>query len=104
MHDILDKHGIAYDIEWQCSGQPFLTAAGRLTEVAQAAIEQVCGIKAELSTSGGTSDGRFIKAIAAELIELGPCNASIHQINENVLLEDIPRLSAIYEEMMRQLL
>ena len=104
VHDVLDKHGIAYDIEWQCSGQPFLTAAGRLTEVAQAAIEQVCGIKAELSTSGGTSDGRFIKAIAAELIELGPCNASIHQINENVLLEDIPRLSAIYEEMMRQLL
>ena len=104
VHDVLDKHGIAYDIEWQCSGQPFLTAAGRLTEVAQAAIEQVCGIKAELSTSGGTSDGRFIKAIAAELIELGPCNASIHQINENVLLADIPRLSAIYEEMMRQLL
>ena len=72
--------------------------------MAQAAIEKVCGIKAELSTSGGTSDGRFIKAIAAELIELGPCNASIHQINENVLLADIPRLSAIYEEMMRQLL
>ncbi|UOO81542.1 succinyl-diaminopimelate desuccinylase [Uruburuella testudinis] len=104
VHDILDKHGITYDIEWQCSGQPFLTSAGRLTEVAQAAIRQVCGVEAQLSTSGGTSDGRFIKAVAAELIELGPSNASIHQINENVLLEDIPKLSAIYEEMMRQLL
>ncbi len=104
VHDILDKHGITYDIEWQCSGQPFLTAAGPLTEVAQAAIRSVCGIEAELSTSGGTSDGRFIKAIAAELIELGPSNESIHQINENVLLDDIPKLSAIYQNMMQQLL
>lgn len=84
VHDVLDKHGIAYDIEWQCSGQPF-TAAGRLTEVAQAAIEKVCGIKAELSTSGGTSDGRFIKAIAAELIELGPCNARSTRLTKCVV-------------------
>lgn len=104
VHDILDKHGVAYDIEWQCSGQPFLTAAGKLTEVAQTAIEKVCGVQAELSTTGGTSDGRFIKAIAKELIELGSSNASIHQINENVLLADIPKLSAVYEEMIRQLL
>lgn len=104
VHDILDKHGVAYDLEWQCSGYPFLTTAGRLTEVAQTAIRNVCGINAELSTSGGTSDGRFIKTIAAELIELGPSNASIHQINENVLLDDIPKLSAIYQNMMQQLL
>ncbi|MDO5638429.1 MAG: succinyl-diaminopimelate desuccinylase [Neisseria sp.] len=104
VYDILDRHGLSYEIEWQCSGQPFLTAAGRLTEVAQTAIAEVCGIKAELSTSGGTSDGRFIKAIAAELIELGPSNASIHQINENVLLADIPKLSAVYEKMLQQLL
>lgn len=104
VHDILDKHGVAYDIEWQCSGQPFLTAAGKLTEVAQTAIQEVCGVKAALSTTGGTSDGRFIKAIANELIELGPSNATIHQLNENVLLADIPKLSAVYEKMLQQLL
>ncbi|MDO5059944.1 MAG: M20/M25/M40 family metallo-hydrolase, partial [Neisseria sp.] len=85
-------------------GQPFLTEAGRLTDIAREAVAKVCGIQTELSTSGGTSDGRFIKAIAAELIELGPSNASIHQINENVLLSDIPKLSAIYEEMLKALL
>ncbi|VEJ21611.1 succinyl-diaminopimelate desuccinylase [Neisseria animaloris] len=104
VHDILDNHGISYDLEWSCSGQPFLTEAGRLTDIAREAVAKVCGIQTELSTSGGTSDGRFIKAIAAELIELGPSNASIHQINENVLLSDIPKLSAIYEEMLKALL
>lgn len=104
VHDILDNHGVSYDLEWSCSGQPFLTEAGRLTDIAREAVAKVCGIQTELSTSGGTSDGRFIKAIAAELIELGPSNASIHQINENVLLSDIPKLSAIYEEMLKALL
>ncbi|QEY26732.1 succinyl-diaminopimelate desuccinylase [Neisseria zalophi] len=104
VHDILDNHGISYDLDWLLSGQPFLTEAGRLTEVARQAIAQVCGVEAELSTSGGTSDGRFIKAIASELIELGPSNASIHQVNENVALEDIPKLSAIYEAMLKDLL
>lgn len=104
VHDILDNHGVSYDLEWSCSGQPFLTKTGRLTDIAREAVAKVCGIQTELSTSGGTSDGRFIKAIAAELIELGPSNASIHQINENVLLSDIPKLSAIYEEMLQALL
>lgn len=104
VHAILDKHGVDYDLEWSCSGQPFLTEAGRLTQVAQAAAAEVCGIQTELSTSGGTSDGRFIKAVAKELIELGPSNASIHQINEHVLLEDIPKLSAVYEYMLAELL
>ncbi|OSI37198.1 succinyl-diaminopimelate desuccinylase [Neisseria dumasiana] len=104
VHDILDNHGVSYDLEWSCSGQPFLTEAGRLTDIAREAVAKVCGIQTELSTSGGTSDGRFIKAIAAELIELGPSNASIHQINENVLLSDIPKLSAVYEEMLKALL
>ena len=76
----------------------------RLTEIAQQAVAEVCGVTAELSTTGGTSDGRFIKAIAKELIELGPCNESIHQIDENVKLDDIPRLSAVYEQMLRRLL
>ncbi|STZ75482.1 succinyl-diaminopimelate desuccinylase [Bergeriella denitrificans] len=104
VHAILDKHGVAYGLQWACSGQPFLTQAGRLTDVARHAIQKVCGIDTELSTTGGTSDGRFIKAIAAELIELGPSNATIHQINENVLLADIPKLSAVYEAMLAELL
>ena len=104
VQDILDRCGVQYDLVWSCSGQPFLTQAGRLTDAARATIRQICGVEAELSTSGGTSDGRFIKAIAAELIELGPSNATIHQLNENVLLDDIPKLSAIYEGMMTELL
>ena len=104
VHAILDKHGVQYDLQWSCSGQPFLTQAGKLTDVAREAIAEICGIEAELSTTGGTSDGRFIKAIAKELIELGPSNATIHQINENVRLEDIPKLSAVYEGMLTRLL
>ena len=101
---VLDAHGLDYDLQWSLSGLPFLTEAGRLTEIAQQAVAEVCGVTAELSTTGGTSDGRFIKAIAKELIELGPCNESIHQIDENVKLDDIPRLSAVYEQMLRRLL
>lgn len=104
VHTILDKHGVQYDLQWSCSGQPFLTQAGKLTNVAREAIAEICGVEAELSTTGGTSDGRFIKAIAKELIELGPSNATIHQINENVRLEDIPKLSAVYESMLKRLL
>ena len=104
VHAILDKHGVQYDLQWSCSGQPFLTQAGKLTDVAREAVAEICGVEAELSTTGGTSDGRFIKAIAKELIELGPSNATIHQINENVRLEDIPKLSAVYEGMLMRLL
>lgn len=104
VHAVLEQHGLEYDLTWSLSGQPFLTEAGRLTEVAQQAIVEVCGVEAELSTSGGTSDGRFIKAIARELIELGPVNASIHQIDEHIELAAIPQLSAIYEAMLKRLL
>ena len=104
VHAILDKHGVQYDLQWSCSGQPFLTQAGKLTDVAREAIAEICGVEAELSTTGGTSDGRFIKAIAKELIELVPSNATIHQINENVRFEDIPKLSAVYEGMLKHLL
>lgn len=104
VHGILDRYGVDYDLVWSCSGRPFLTEAGKLTQTAQDAVAAVCGAEAVLSTSGGTSDGRFIKAVADELIELGPSNASIHQVDENVLLEDIPKLSAIYEHMLRALL
>lgn len=100
---VLAKHGVAYELQWSVSGQPFITEAGRLTEVAQIAIQAECGIQAELSTTGGTSDGRFIKAIARELIELGPINASIHQIDEHVNVADIEPLSNIYQHMLAQL-
>ncbi len=104
VHEILDKHGLQYDLDWSLSGNPFLTEAGQLTEVAQHAIGEICGIQAELSTTGGTSDGRFIKAIANELIELGFVNATIHQIDEHIELTDIDKLSAIYENMLIQLM
>ncbi len=100
---ILDQHELNYDLQWSLSGEPFLTTAGKLTDTAQAAIQSVCGINAELSTTGGTSDGRFIKAIASELIELGPVNATIHQIDECVNVTDIAQLSAIYEKMIKML-
>lgn len=98
---ILDQHELNYDLQWSLSGEPFLTTAGKLTDAAQAAILSVCGISTELSTTGGTSDGRFIKAIATELIELGPVNATIHQIDECVNVTDIAQLSAIYEKMIK---
>ena len=104
VHEILDKHGVKYDLAWQLSGNPFLTEAGVLTQAAQNAVHDICGISAELSTTGGTSDGRFIKAVARELIELGFVNATIHQIDEHIELADIDKLSAIYEHMIAQLL
>ena len=104
VHEILDAHGLNYTLDWSLSGQPFLTEAGRLTDSAKRAVRQVCGIDAALSTTGGTSDGRFIKAVARELIELGLVNATIHQVNENVELADIPKLSAIYQAMLADLL
>lgn len=100
VHEILDKHGLTYDLAWSLSGNPFLTEAGKLTEIAQAACTEICGVTPELSTTGGTSDGRFIKAIARELIELGFVNATIHQIDEYIELADIDKLSAVYEKMM----
>lgn len=98
---ILDQYDLNYDLQWSLSGDPFLTTAGKLTDAAQAAIQSVCGISTELSTTGGTSDGRFIKAIATELIELGPVNATIHQIDECVNVTDIAQLSAIYEKIIK---
>lgn len=103
VHQVLDRYGLSYELKWSLSGQPFLTKAGKLTHAAQNAIQSVCGIQAELSTTGGTSDGRFIKAIAKELIELGFSNATIHQINEHILLNDVDKLSRIYEHIIQQL-
>lgn len=101
---ILHKHKLDFDLEWKLSGLPFLTAKGALVEAAVAAISDVCGIESTLSTSGGTSDGRFIAPTGAQVVELGPVNATIHQVNECVKAEDLNLLSSIYESMLVRLL
>lgn len=104
LYAILDAQALDYTLDWDLSGEPFVTPQGKLTEAAQLAIKQHCGIKAQINTTGGTSDGRFIKVIAREVIELGVINASIHQIDEHVCLEDVESLSQIFESMLYMLL
>ncbi|MCG6967500.1 MAG: succinyl-diaminopimelate desuccinylase [Chromatiaceae bacterium] len=101
---ILDRHGLDYDIEWTLSGLPFLTPRGELVEAAQQAIRRVAGIDSELSTAGGTSDGRFIAPTGAQVLELGPLNATIHKIDECVGVTDLDSLSAMYEGILETLL
>ena len=101
---VLDRHCNDYLLEWTLSGKPFLTAAGALVDAAKAAIKEVTGLDTELSTSGGTSDGRFIAPTGAQVVELGPVNATIHKIDECVKAEDLDRLSEVYIATMKQLL
>lgn len=101
---ILDKHKLNYTAEWALSGQAFLTPNGQLVDAMQAAIKSVCGYETELSTSGGTSDGRFIAPTGSQVAELGPLNATIHQINECVDIEELDHLSGIYEQILLNLL
>ena len=100
---LLKKHGLDYAIEWNLSGMPFLTEAGSLVEAAQAAVRAVTGRATTLSTSGGTSDGRFIAPTGAQVIELGPVNATIHKVNERVSVQDLDSLSLIYEQILVEL-
>ncbi len=101
---ILDRHGIEYDLSWRLSGSPFLTKKGALLDAAHAAIEAVTGHKARNDTGGGTSDGRFIAPTGAQVIELGPSNATIHKVNEHVSIADLEPLSRIYEQILIKLL
>lgn len=101
--DALDRHGIQYEIDWVLGGMPFLTPRGDLVDVVQGAILDMQGIQTELSTTGGTSDGRFIAQICPQVIELGPPNASIHQINESVALSDVEALKNIYRRIFERL-
>jgi succinyl-diaminopimelate desuccinylase len=103
-HALLDRHGLEYTLSWTLGGQPFLTTPGTLTDAVSAAIESECGVKTTLSTTGGTSDGRFIATICPQVIELGPRNHSIHKIDEGVEAADIDRLSGIYRRVMDNLL
>ncbi|MGA1639864.1 MAG: succinyl-diaminopimelate desuccinylase [Steroidobacteraceae bacterium] len=100
---ILDRHRLRYTIEWKVAGLPFLTRAGQLIDAASAAIRELTGIEPELSTGGGTSDGRFIAPTGAEVVELGVVNRSIHKVDEEVRIADLETLSRIYERLMESL-
>ncbi|SDY59536.1 succinyl-diaminopimelate desuccinylase [Nitrosomonas sp. Nm33] len=104
VHEILDRHGLNYDLTWELSGKPYLTPKGELADALSAAIKNVTAIEPQLSTSGGTSDGRFIADICSQVVEFGPCNATIHKLNEYVEIEDIERLSEIYQLTLERLL
>ena len=103
VHEILDLHNLNYSIEWSHSGYPFLTPKGELVSACVEAIKKTKGIDTELSTSGGTSDGRFIAQEGTQVVELGPVNATIHQINESVLVQDLDDLSEIYYQVLRKI-
>jgi succinyl-diaminopimelate desuccinylase len=103
VHEILDLYNLDYSIEWSHSGYPFLTPKGALVSACVEAIKKTKGIDTELSTSGGTSDGRFIAQEGTQVVELGPVNATIHQINESVLVQDLDDLSEIYYQVLRNI-
>ena len=104
VESILDRHNLRYLIDWSLSGNPFLTPAGELVDATREAIKSVIGIDTELSTAGGTSDGRFIAPTGAQVIELGPCNATIHKIDECVKASELDELSEMYEKILESLL
>ena len=97
MESILDRHRVKYTLEWFLSGDPFFTPPGTLSDAVARAVRDVTGLTPSLSTGGGTSDGRFIAPTGAQVVELGVINASIHKVNEHVVVEDITRLQRIYE-------
>jgi len=104
VHEILDNHKIDFTLDWHHSGNPFLTPVGDLVSACVSAIEETKDITPELSTSGGTSDGRFIAKEGTQVVELGPVNATIHQINESILVKDLEDLSSIYTKVLTRIL
>jgi succinyl-diaminopimelate desuccinylase len=104
VHEILDNHKIDYTLDWHHSGNPFLTPVADLVSACVSAIEETKDITPELSTSGGTSDGRFIAKEGTQVVELGPVNATIHQINESILVKDLEDLSSIYTKVLTRIL
>jgi succinyl-diaminopimelate desuccinylase len=103
VQSVLDHHALEYDLKWTLGGIPFLTPEAELVQVVKVAIKEVCGIDTQLSTTGGTSDGRFISTICPQVIELGPPNATIHKINESIRIEDLHSLAQIYERVLHKL-
>ena len=104
VHAILDRHGLRYDLSWRLSGAPFLTNGRELIEATQAAVRDILGREARPDTGGGTSDGRFVAPTGAQVVELGPLNGTIHKIDECIPVEDIDRLSTVYERILINLL
>jgi succinyl-diaminopimelate desuccinylase len=104
VHAVLDKHGLQYDLDWALSGNPVLTPRGELVQTICTAIHEVTGVGADISTTGGTSDGRFIAAICPQVIEFGPINQSIHKLDEHVAIADIEPLHRIYLRALEKLL
>lgn len=102
--EILDRHGLDYELTWTLGGRPFLTPSGKLVNALSHAIQSVAGLTPTLSTAGGTSDGRFIADVCDEIAEFGPINATIHQLNEFVAIDDIARLHNVYLRTMENLL
>jgi len=103
-YEVLDRHGLDCEIDWHLSGKPFITGRGQLVGALSAAIRDTVGVDTELSTTGGTSDGRFIAEICSEVVEFGPVNASIHQVNECIAVDAIEPLSVVYERTLQALL
>ena len=101
--EMLAKHQLNYNLNWNCSGQPFITEPGSLTAAASESIQELCGIETQLSTSGGTSDGRFIAPTGAQVIELGVTNATIHQIDERIACEEIEISHTLYKRILEKL-
>lgn len=101
VHAVLDRHGLDYEVSWTISGQPFLTPDGPLVRAASEAVTSVTGVVPTLSTSGGTSDGRFLATVSKEVVEFGPLNGTIHKVDECVAVEDLAPLSVIYERIAR---
>ncbi|WWP00966.1 MAG: succinyl-diaminopimelate desuccinylase [Candidatus Dasytiphilus stammeri] len=101
---LLKSYNLNYTINWQLSGRPFLTKSGKLIDIVVNVVKKITGLQPNLSTNGGTSDGRFIKLICSQLVELGLVNLSIHKINEYVRIEDLQRLSIIYQNIITKLL
>jgi len=104
LESVLKRHGLEYAIAWNFSAVPYLTPEGDLVKIVGAAIQDVVGVKTELSTSGGTSDGRFIATICKQLVEFGPVNESIHKLNEHIELADVEPLGRIYQRILEKIL
>ena len=104
VHEVFDAHGFDYELRWHLSGEPFLTEKGKLTNAAIQAVAEIVGSEPELSTGGGTSDGRFISPAGVDVVELGPVSASIHKIDEHVSIADVVRLTNMYQRIMELLL
>jgi succinyl-diaminopimelate desuccinylase len=104
VHAVLDRHGLEYDIRWHRGGEPFLTREGKLRATMRALMRERCGVEAEESTGGGTSDARFVAPLGAEVVEMGPVNATIHKIDERIALAELNALPDLFREMAERLL